>query len=46
MARSVKDGIALIDELTEKGIKLYVLNLGHFDNIATSKLLRNILFCS
>jgi DNA invertase Pin-like site-specific DNA recombinase len=43
MARNVKEGIALIDELTKKGVKLHVLNMGLFDNTATSKLLRNIL---
>jgi DNA invertase Pin-like site-specific DNA recombinase len=43
IARNVKDGISLIDELTEKGIKLHVLNMGLFDDSATSKLLRNIL---
>ncbi|WP_163071126.1 recombinase family protein [Priestia flexa] len=43
LARSLKDGIQLVDELTEKGIKLHVLNLGHFDDTATSKLLRNLL---
>ncbi|MFE4350188.1 recombinase family protein [Peribacillus butanolivorans] len=43
LARSLKDGIQLVDQLTEKGIKLHVLNLGHFDDTATSKLLRNLL---
>lgn len=43
VARSVKQGIALIDELTEKGIKLHVLNMGMFDGSPTSKLIRNIL---
>lgn len=43
LARSLKDGIQLVDELIEKGIKLHVLNLGHFDDTATSKLLRNLL---
>ncbi|MEQ6375742.1 recombinase family protein [Bacillaceae bacterium S4-13-56] len=43
IARNVKEGIQLIDELAEKGIKLHVLNMGLFDGTATSKLLRNIL---
>ncbi|KAB2334133.1 recombinase family protein [Bacillus mesophilum] len=43
IARNVKEGIQLIDELVEKGIKLHVLNMGLFDGTATSKLLRNIL---
>lgn len=43
IARNVKDGIELIDELNEKGITLHVLNMGVFDNTPTSKLIRNIL---
>ncbi|WP_047981675.1 recombinase family protein [Ornithinibacillus contaminans] len=43
IARNVKEGIQLIDELAEKGIKLHVLNMGLFNGSATSKLLRNIL---
>lgn len=43
IARNVKEGIQLIDELADKGIKLHVLNMGLFDGTATSKLLRNIL---
>lgn len=43
IARNVKEGIQLIDELAEKEIKLNVLNMGLFDGTATSKLLRNIL---
>lgn len=45
LARSLKDGIELIEELTNRGIKLNILNLGMFDDTATStsKLLRNIL---
>ncbi|MFE6167513.1 recombinase family protein [Viridibacillus arvi] len=43
MARNVKEGIQLIDDLTEKGIKLHVLNMGMFDDSPTSRLIRNIL---
>ncbi|KOA73612.1 recombinase family protein [Bacillus sp. S2(2019)] len=43
IARNIKEGIALLEELTERGIKLHVLNMGLFDGTATSKLLRNIL---
>src|SRR4051812_30079061 len=39
IARNVKEGIQLIDKLAERGIKLYVLNMGLFDGTATSKLL-------
>lgn len=43
IARNVTEGIALIEELNNKGISLNVLNMGSFDNSPTSKLLRNIL---
>lgn len=43
IARNVKEGIQLIDELNERGIQLHVLNMGLFNDTATSKLLRNIL---
>lgn len=42
-ARTVGEGIGLIDKLTERGIKVYVLNIGLLDSSATGKLLRNIL---
>lgn len=44
IARNVKEGNELIDELVAKGITLNVLNMGVFDNSPTSKLIRNILF--
>jgi DNA invertase Pin-like site-specific DNA recombinase len=43
IARNVKAGIELIDELNEKGIKLHVLNMGLFDGTPTSRMLQNIL---
>ena len=43
IARNVKEGIELIDNLNEQGITLNVLNMGVFDNSPTSKLIRNIL---
>ncbi|MFD2446693.1 recombinase family protein [Bacillus sp. CGMCC 1.16607] len=43
IARNVKEGIGLIDELTNMGIKLHVLNMGLFDGSPTSKLITNIL---
>ncbi|PGD77080.1 integrase [Bacillus pseudomycoides] len=43
VARNVKEGISLIEELNEKGIKLHVLNMGLFDGSPTSKLIQNIL---
>ena len=43
IARNVTEGIKLIDELTTKGIKLHVLNMGLFDGSPTSRLIQNIL---
>lgn len=43
IARSLKDGIALIEELNAKGINLHVLNMGIFDGTATSNMLFQIL---
>ncbi|HDR7611155.1 TPA: recombinase family protein [Bacillus mycoides] len=43
IARNVREGIDLISQLNEKGIKLHVLNMGVFDGSPTSKLITNIL---
>lgn len=43
IARNVREGIDLISQLNEKGIKLHVLNMGVFDGSPTSKLFTNIL---
>lgn len=43
IARNVREGITLIEELNEKGITLHVLNMGIFDNTPTSRLIQNIL---
>ncbi|MBC2392008.1 recombinase family protein [Listeria booriae] len=43
IARNVREGISLIDEMADRRIKLHVLNMGVFDSSPTSKLLRNIL---
>lgn len=43
VARNVREGIDLINELIDKGIKLNVLNKGVFDNSPTSRLIQNIL---
>lgn len=44
-SRSASDGIKLIDDLLEKGIKVYILNMGLMDNSTTGKLIRNIFLC-
>ncbi|MES5844989.1 MULTISPECIES: recombinase family protein [unclassified Bacillus cereus group] len=43
IARTIKGGIELIEELTSKGIKLHILNMGLFDGSPTSKLIMNVL---
>jgi len=43
IARSVKEGIELIEELNSKGITVNVLNLGVMSNTATGQLIRNVL---
>lgn len=45
IARSAEKGIALIDELSEKGINLHVLNIGLIDDSTTGRLIRNIMLC-
>lgn len=42
-ARTVAEGIALIDKLIDRGIKVHVLNIGLLDNSTAGRLLRNIL---
>ncbi|WP_195556147.1 recombinase family protein [Weissella cibaria] len=43
LARSVREGIKIIDRLTEKGIKVHVLNFGMLDDSPAGHLLRNIM---
>lgn len=43
IARSVQQGIALIDGLAEKGVRIHVLNMGIMDNSPTGKLIRNVM---
>ena len=45
IARSVQQGISLIDGLVEQGIKVHVLNMGMMDDTPTGKLIRNIMLC-
>ena len=45
IARSVQQGITLIDDLVEKGVKVNVLNMGMMDNTPTGKLIRNVMLC-
>ena len=43
-ARSMSQGSELVSELIEKGIKVYILNIGIMDNAPSSKLIRNVFF--
>ncbi len=43
IARTVQQGIDLIEELLERGVIVRVLNMGTMDDTATGKLIRNIM---
>ncbi|MBO6309979.1 MAG: recombinase family protein [Oribacterium sp.] len=43
IARNLRQGMELIDTLTEKGITLNVLNMGVLDDTPTGRLIRNIM---
>ena len=45
IARSIVQGIQLIEDLTAQGVIINVLNLGIIDNSPTGKLIRNIMLC-
>lgn len=43
IARSVQQGIELIDNLTSRGIAVRVLNMGTMDDTPTGRLIRNVM---
>ena len=43
-ARSMSQGSELVSVLIDKGIKVYILNIGIMDNTPSSKLIRNVFF--
>ena len=43
-ARSMTQGSELVSDLVEKGIRVYILNIGVMDNTPSSKLIRNVFF--
>ncbi|MDF2872272.1 MAG: resolvase [Anaerocolumna sp.] len=43
-ARSMSEGSKLVSELIDKGVRVYILNIGVMDNTPSSKLIRNIFF--
>lgn len=42
VARSIKCGAELIEELMDRGVTLNILNLGKLDNTPSGKLMRNV----
>lgn len=44
MARSAMAGAELVQDLLDKGIKVYILNMGMLDNTPANKLIRQIFF--
>ena len=44
MARSVRDGLDIVDSLVERGVMIDVMNMGRFDNTPMGHLMRTILF--
>jgi len=45
IARSLIQGIQLIENLSRNGVVINVLNMGTIDNSPTGKLIRNIMLC-
>lgn len=43
-ARSMSQGSELVSELINRGIRVYILNIGILDNTPASKLIRNVFF--
>lgn len=43
-ARSMSQGSELVSKLIDRGIKVYILNIGVMDNTPSSKLIRNVFF--
>ncbi|MCX4321739.1 MAG: recombinase family protein [Lachnospiraceae bacterium] len=43
-ARSMSQGSELVSELIDRGIRVYILNIGVLDNTPASKLIRNVFF--
>ena len=43
VARSVTQGIELINQLIDKGVKVHILNMGLMDNTPSGKLIRTVM---
>lgn len=44
VARSLRQGAELVNSLIERGVRVYILNIGIMDNTPSSKLIRNVFF--
>lgn len=44
LSRSLTEGIDLINKLSERGVKVHILNIGLLDNTPAGKLVRNVFF--
>ena len=44
IARNAAGGIALVDDLISRGVKVHILNMGMMDNTPTGKLIRSVMF--
>ena len=44
IARTAAGGIALVDDLISRGVKVHILNMGMMDNTPTGKLIRSVMF--
>ena len=44
IARSVTQGIELVNTLLDRGVAVHILNMGKLDTTPTGKLIRNVLF--
>ena len=44
IARSITDGIELVEDLNRKGVRVNILNMGMVDDSPSGRLIRNIMF--
>ena len=43
IARNIRQGLELIEELNHRGVAVHVLNIGRIDDTPTGRLLRNVM---
>ena len=44
IARNAQDGLSIVEELTNKNVNIYILNMGQFDTSPIGKMMRTMLF--